>query len=157
MAETSRRVSTGETKLIPEPIAAAEGWWTEQSIALDRDTLAETFPKFSIDPDRCTDCLVCEEVCPVNGIGVQEEPPRIQKPCIFCFHCVMQCPEVAIQADWESLMHLVPEIFERYFNNLDAAEKRGEFRRLTAREDINLDDPIFRQRERERAARLGKK
>ena len=93
----------------------------------------------------------------MDGIAVQEEPPLIQTPCIYCFHCVMQCPEVAIVADWDSLMSLVPEIFDRYFNNLDAAEKRGEFRRLTAREAINLANPIYKQREREWAAREGKK
>jgi flavodoxin/NAD-dependent dihydropyrimidine dehydrogenase PreA subunit len=156
MAETSRRVSVGETDLIPEPIAAPEGWWTERAIELSKENLAQIMPPFTIDPDRCTQCLVCEEVCPVDGIAVLEEPPRIQEPCIYCFHCVMQCPEVAIVADWESLMHMVPGIFENYFKNLDAAEKRGEFRRHMERNAINLDDPIFKQRERERAGRHDK-
>ena len=60
-------------------------------------------------------------------------------------------------ADWESMMHLVPDIFENYFKNLDAAEKRGEFRRHIDRKAINLDDPIYKQMERELAARTGNK
>jgi flavodoxin/ferredoxin len=156
-AEMSRRISAGETDLIPVPITAPEGWWTERAIELDRETLVETLPKFSIDPERCTQCLTCEEVCPVGGISVLEDPPRLQDPCIFCFHCVQQCPEVGIVADWDSLMPLVPGIFENYFNNLKLAEEKGEFRRYMDPKEIDIDDPIFKQRERELAARKGKK
>ncbi|MBU2647491.1 hypothetical protein KKI24_22480 [bacterium] len=47
------------------------------------------------------------------------------------------------------MMPLVPDIFENYFKNLDAAEKRGEFRRYIDPNEINLDDPIYKQKERE--------
>lgn len=156
MAELGQRIRAGETELIPEPIEAPVGWWTERAIELNQEALAKTFPKYVIDEDRCTECQTCEEVCPVNGIDILAEPRRIQDPCIFCFHCVMQCPEVAIGANWEAMMELVPGIFENYYNNLAAAEEKGEFRRYKTPEEINLDDPIFRQRERELAERDGK-
>jgi ferredoxin len=153
MAKISRRVRAGETDLIPDPISPPEGWWIERSKELTKERLAQLMPPFAIDPDRCSQCLTCEDVCPVEGISILDDPPRIQDPCIFCFHCIMQCPEVAIVADWDSMMHMVPDIFKNYFNNLDAAEKRGEFRRYMDPEEINLEDPIYKQRERERAAR----
>ncbi|MBU2647492.1 4Fe-4S binding protein [bacterium] len=75
MAEISRQVNAGETDLIPEPIIAPEGWWTERAVELSQEVLLEMMPKFAINLDRCTQCLDCETACPVDGIAIVEAPP----------------------------------------------------------------------------------
>ena len=51
--------------------------------------------KFYAD-DKCTACGLCEEVCPVHTIKV-EEKPIWGKACTQCFACINRCPVHAIQ------------------------------------------------------------
>lgn len=148
MADTGRRVRAGETGLVPEPIAPPEGWWTEEAVMLSREALAQAFPPLSINADTCIQCQACEQACPVNGIDVLADPPRIQDPCIYCYNCVKACPELAIEAPWEAVAPMVPGFFQRYRQTLEEAEQRGEFRWLVDPDSIDLDDPVYKQRER---------
>ncbi len=55
-------------------------------------------PNRKVDPDLCTECGICADVCPTDAISFTPYPefgPR----CIFCFNCVRECPEEAIKAD----------------------------------------------------------
>lgn len=52
--------------------------------------------RVEIDPDRCTACLKCEEVCPagcVKVVGRYVDDSR----CVRCMECVGRCPEEAIR------------------------------------------------------------
>jgi uncharacterized Fe-S center protein len=102
-----------------------------------------------IDEEKCTHCQECVENCPVGGIDVEADPPRIQAPCIYCWYCAKICPELAIEADWEGLVGLAPENYARYRKALDEAAARGEFRWLMDPDSIDFDDPLYKQRERE--------
>ncbi|MFX0083697.1 MAG: ATP-binding protein [Candidatus Hodarchaeota archaeon] len=58
-----------------------------------------TLPKISIDPDLCTGCGICAEICPFgipqpNNVGKFEiyEPER----CTECSACKRNCPAMAI-------------------------------------------------------------
>ncbi len=51
--------------------------------------------KFYAD-ERCTSCGVCESVCPVNNIQVNDKPVWLGH-CEQCFACFHFCPEKAIQ------------------------------------------------------------
>lgn len=51
-----------------------------------------------VDPDRCTDCGLCAQVCPTDylgasGVPVQEDPSG----CIRCHDCVEACPQDALR------------------------------------------------------------
>ena len=49
-----------------------------------------------IDPDKCTSCGLCEDICRAQCIKVSER--RVdQGRCVRCFDCVADCPEGAIK------------------------------------------------------------
>ena len=158
IADVSARVAAGDESLIPAPLTAREGWWQEEAKLFSPQMLAQVMPKLTINNDKCSQCLACEQQCPVDGIGVNETPQRIQDPCVYCFRCVNICPEVAIEADWSALIAMAPANIEKYTNALAEAEARGEFpRRYIDPTTINCDDPYIEQRKREVAAKAKSK
>ncbi len=51
-----------------------------------------------VDPDRCTDCGLCAQLCPVDYLGKGKTPkPDPKKSCIRCADCVEACPEDALR------------------------------------------------------------
>jgi flavodoxin/ferredoxin len=134
----------------PYPVSSEE--WHQEGERLTRDFLARVTPKLGIDAETCIQCHECEENCPVDGIDVEVDPPRIQNPCIYCWRCVNVCPTLSIAADWEPLVLMAPANYARYRNELDRAAARGEFRWLIDPEIIDCSDPLYKQRERETRA-----
>lgn len=52
----------------------------------------------NVIPDRCTQCGVCEETCPVYAITMDGKEPTIdEKTCQGCGLCVANCPSEAIR------------------------------------------------------------
>jgi formate hydrogenlyase subunit 6/NADH:ubiquinone oxidoreductase subunit I len=51
---------------------------------------------FYVD-DNCTGCGVCETVCPVNNIIINDSKPEWLHDCQQCLACINYCPENAIQ------------------------------------------------------------
>lgn len=49
----------------------------------------------TVDKDKCTQCAVCEDVCPVNAIELADYP-KFSNDCFDCFNCIRLCPEDAI-------------------------------------------------------------
>ncbi|MFW9998583.1 MAG: 4Fe-4S binding protein [Candidatus Hodarchaeota archaeon] len=50
------------------------------------------------DPDLCTGCGTCIEICPMKAIKLKDEISSIKrKRCIGCGNCVAKCPSEAIQ------------------------------------------------------------
>jgi ferredoxin len=52
--------------------------------------------KFWVD-DNCTECGLCESVCPVQNIELVEGQPTWCHRCEQCLACINWCPEAAIQ------------------------------------------------------------
>jgi MinD superfamily P-loop ATPase len=53
-----------------------------------------------IDPQLCTDCGVCAEVCRFDAIDPETSPPTIDPiACDGCAACVYQCPSDAIRME----------------------------------------------------------
>lgn len=51
---------------------------------------------FSVDDD-CNSCGICEEICPVGNVVLEEGKPVWHKSCEMCFACINNCPREAIQ------------------------------------------------------------
>lgn len=51
--------------------------------------------RIEIDPDRCTNCMRCEEVCKTEGIKVAGRYVDNER-CVRCFDCLKVCPDDAI-------------------------------------------------------------
>jgi nitroreductase/NAD-dependent dihydropyrimidine dehydrogenase PreA subunit len=53
--------------------------------------------KIEIDRDLCSDCGLCEEVCPTDAISLTEGKATASgEQCISCGHCAAVCPQDAI-------------------------------------------------------------
>lgn len=54
---------------------------------------------FKADPDKCTACGLCSDICPTNNIKKNEDGhPLWGRNCLYCLSCEMQCPEDAISS-----------------------------------------------------------
>jgi flavodoxin/ferredoxin len=145
---TSRRIAEGDRSLIPEPVSCPDLWkWVAQGFS--REELSRLLPPLQIDPERCTKCGLCQENCPVQGIDIEADPPRIQDPCVFCTYCITVCPVCAIGGDIIDLMAaLAPEFAKHYVRNLEIAAAEGKFEWKIDPTSFDFSDPLFRQRER---------
>ena len=138
----------GEKEFIAPPDPIPEEWVIDAEM-LTLEFMNDVMPRLHIDVDKCILCHECEDNCPVKGINVEDDPPRIQAPCIYCWYCMKICPTFAIYADWDSLVAMAPEQYARYRRTLEDAATRGEFRWLIDPDSLDFDMPLYKQRERE--------
>ena len=148
VAERSRRIAGGEEGLIPEPEPVPEEW-VKTANDFSLEFMGMVMPRMRINEEKCIRCGECEENCPVGGIDVEADPPRIQDPCIYCWYCAKICPELAIEADWDGLVAMAPDSYAAYRKALDEAAARGRFRWLIDPDSLDFSDPLYKQRERE--------
>lgn len=47
--------------------------------------------------DACVGCGLCEQVCPVNNIKMENSRPVWAGPCTHCMACIHRCPKRAIE------------------------------------------------------------
>lgn len=47
--------------------------------------------------DACVSCGLCERVCPLNNIEMQDGKPKWKGSCIHCMGCINRCPKQAIE------------------------------------------------------------
>ena len=47
--------------------------------------------------DKCTNCAICEKICPAQNILITNAKPIWQHRCEQCFACLQWCPEESIQ------------------------------------------------------------
>jgi ferredoxin len=61
------------------------------------NTFARSTRSFSVD-DNCNSCGLCERICPVDAIELQNgKPVWVKKHCTQCLGCINRCPQCAIQ------------------------------------------------------------
>lgn len=149
IAERSRDVTNRQFDPDTLTYAVSSEEWIEDSTRLTREALGQVLPKLGINPDTCIQCHECENNCPVQGIDVEADPPRIQNPCIYCWRCVNICPTLSIGTDWDFLIRMAPSNYARYKKELDKVTEKGEFRWLIDPKTIDFDAPLCKQREQE--------
>lgn len=49
-----------------------------------------------VDPELCTGCRICDEVCPEGAIAVKQRAIINDGVCTGCGICVSECPSEAI-------------------------------------------------------------
>lgn len=147
IVERSGGVSEGRRELIPQAGPVSTGEWLDAAHQLTPEFLDQSMPKLRFEIQKCTKCGTCQDNCPVHGIDIAADPPRIQQPCIYCWNCTLMCPTQAISADWEPLVRKAPDFYRRYRIALEGAEARGEFRWLIDPDAIDFDAPLYKQLE----------
>jgi len=129
ICNVSHRIQNRRSDLIPEFVLVEDTWWARDSKKRTLESLRQAFPEFVINPDKCTECRLCQENCPVDAIDILADPPEIQKEgCIFCLYCEKACPEGAIEADWAFIKKMTRGNLKKYVSVLKEAEKDGKFR-----------------------------
>ncbi len=59
--------------------------------------------------ESCTLCRVCEMICPMNNIRIENSRVEIGDKCLSCLQCVRLCPERSITID-KSVEHIAPAV-----------------------------------------------
>jgi flavodoxin/ferredoxin len=148
IAQRSERIAKGDLSLIPASEAVPEDW-VRMADFLSREFLEQSMPRLRINTAKCTRCGECVSGCPVGGIDVEIDEPRIQQPCVYCYYCAKACPTLAIEADWEPLVTMAPQNYARYREALDDAAAKGRFRWLVNPDSMDFSNPLYKQLERE--------
>jgi ferredoxin len=60
------------------------------------DKVAKLDKSFCAD-EKCTNCGICEKICPAQNIKLKQGKPQWQNHCEQCFACLQWCPDEAIQ------------------------------------------------------------
>lgn len=84
-----------------------------------------TLPKPKIDTERCNECMLCLDECPMDNITMQPYPV-LGDNCIRCYRCLTVCPQKVFEADWRLANLLVLSVynvtFEHWFGDLAPGE-----------------------------------
>lgn len=56
---------------------------------------------FLVDPEGCTGCMQCVEVCP-RGVMFEQVDSDVPVKCVLCGECAVVCPRQAIELTKES-------------------------------------------------------
>jgi ferredoxin len=67
-----------------------------------REHVNESDKSFYAD-ENCSNCGICEDICPVNNIILVEGEPQWQHRCQQCLACINFCPEKSIQFGAQTL------------------------------------------------------
>ncbi len=150
MVERSKRISLGETQLIPKLPVGIEYYKTFFPVSDPLDSaegeiLLVRRPKFEVNVEKCNypKCTHCIDYCPTNAIDMTKSPPVFHRECESCFLCEQTCPRGAIECYYEQAMD--PENPVNVFviqKARDALEAKGLFRRLISDEEIGWDTPF---------------
>jgi ferredoxin/flavodoxin len=149
IVERSRRISEGETDLIPimpkgkeynERYGYRFPWYNKW--AHDNHYLEIK----RIDMEKCNQCNLCVENCPTGSINLKITPPVDKSTCIFCQTCEQICPMGAIEVDWESIAAKHDKDWGKNWHELKFLKKAQirtqrdpRFRALVPLEDVGKD------------------
>ena len=148
MVERSRRISLGETQLIPTLEKGKE--YDERYFPVEESP--EEFKKivfqteFKVNTERCLypQCTHCIDNCPTGAIDFSVSPPIFAKTCDLCWLCEQTCPRGAIEVDYRAL-----DSFHKPYNvsvlqkSVDTFEAKGLFRRLVPNEQIGWNKSFW--------------
>ena len=146
IVERSRRISAGETSLIPpkpKPEPMPEGYQIVDD-ALNWRKMAK------LNMEKCTypECRLCMDNCPIDGIDLTVKPPVYANPCIDCMFCGQICPTGAIEIDNDRMEAAAEQMRklakETFLPHVLEAKAQGHLRTLVSMEDIGWDTPLFK-------------
>jgi len=98
--------------------------------------------ELKINPDKCIRCGLCVKGCPCYNIDDSVSPYVFKtQDCEMCLYCEGICPTGAIEFEFRKPDPNAGKDGGDIVLQLELAEARGRFRRLTKREDIGWQTP----------------
>jgi NAD-dependent dihydropyrimidine dehydrogenase PreA subunit/flavodoxin len=97
MVERSRRISAGEVNLIPQMPTGKE-YLELYGPPFEPENYAKWIKHhygIKIDPEKCIQCGICEQNCPMGAIDLGAENPILPN-CMYCTTCELVCPVGAV-------------------------------------------------------------
>jgi len=163
MEERSRRVTGGESQLIPllpagsayhelypGPGSTDRAGSTHPTPGLEQNAIRELIDlrsfDFKINKEKCLypRCTVCIDNCPTHSLNFTVSPPLVRKNCDRCWFCEQICPRGAIEVDWKPAAEFVDKnITDNWFKVAEDAAIKGRLRRLVKPEDIGRKTPWY--------------
>jgi NAD-dependent dihydropyrimidine dehydrogenase PreA subunit/flavodoxin len=128
---------------LPEGSLYEEIYGARMTGSLPQEVMAARAQGFSVDPNKCTRCGYCVDLCPTRSIDFSGEQPAFG-PCDQCWLCEQTCPEGAISFNYPPLHRSHNKVVaERFVPALRKAQLAGRFRPLVRTEDVGWDTPLF--------------
>jgi ferredoxin len=163
MIERSRRISQGETNLIPTLPRGSE--YDEMYVPVEippKEYMEEwgqlmkaiVDVELKVNTEKCKypKCTLCIDNCPSGSIDFSVSPPAFRcSGSDMCYHCEQICPNGAIEANYEpfkSSHDLFTEVLLK--KSLELFEAQGRFRSLIPPEEIGWDTPFYKSRKHPR-------
>jgi len=152
MVQNSRRISQGETQLIPVlPMGKEyEDLYEVVPVPSQEDYKAgkdcEANMQVKVNPERCNfpKCTFCVDNCPMHCIDFDRYTPATAPTCAKCWLCEQTCPRGAIEVDWAPFQkHHDPMTVNWLGKSLEVFEAQGRFRRLVPPDQVGWDTPTW--------------
>ena len=109
----ANRLTTIISDVVAERKALHFAWWSPISWIMGTNRMQQwmlrTF-RPAVNEDKCIGCGICERVCPMRNIAVDEKA-GIGPHCTACLACLHACPQQAIEVGGK------PTIKERQYRN----------------------------------------
>lgn len=158
MVERSRRISLGETQLIPDFPKGNEYDAIYDPFDLRRMDLlmackeADASTVFKLNTEKCRypTCTHCRDICPTGKIVFSGSGPDLRMTCEAgignrCFLCEQTCPHGAIEIDWTIMEKAHDPLIQEWLSKiLERVEARGHFRRLVQEKDIGWGNDFYK-------------
>lgn len=93
-ADYAREIVSGKSRWIRVPVLS-DGFYRMMRSNMVWDLMARTGESFQVDRNKCSECGICEDICPVGNIRIDEAYPFLSS-CIQCLRCISFCPKDAI-------------------------------------------------------------
>ncbi|MFC1946220.1 flavodoxin domain-containing protein [Chloroflexota bacterium] len=154
MVERSKKISAGETGLVPALPQGHEYDEMYDPAPPPPREVFEAFGKvrdqmvFTVNKEKCLypKCTHCIDSCPTNAIDFMADPPVFDINCFRCYICIQTCPRDAIEVDWEKFHEIHQLMVPPLEGALKVFQDRGKFRPLVPREDIGWDNYVWQMK-----------
>jgi len=67
------------------------------------ELLRQNMPPIRLDEQKCTECNICAEKCPVQNISLNPMP-QLGDNCLLCFNCIRYCESEALSNESLSVL-----------------------------------------------------
>lgn len=147
MVEFSRRITAGETHLIPPMPEVPPPLPPTNELGIQDTTDDPSVFKYHKELCKFPKCRLCMDNCPVYSIDLSMHPPVIASCCQpHCTFCTLICPTGAIEID--AFVEAQTPNYKRTTETialprLEEAEAKGTFRRHVPVEDIGFDTMFY--------------